>query len=92
MKNPVARRLIFDEIEGDKMSENSPTFRLFSIPSSIEGVGSIADMAGCDFYYNSNHSAEEADFLALLSDWKSIGMDLSKSIKNFSKSANYIER
>ena len=64
------------------MSEKTPTFRLFSMPSYAEGFGSIINLGGYDHFYNFNDSPEEADFYALLSDWKAIGMDIEEALKH----------
>lgn len=55
---------------------NSPTFRLFAMPSFAEGIGSLFDFFGDSHIYNRNTTPEEADYLALRSDVKAICQDL----------------
>ncbi len=40
-------------------------------------------MAGNDLHYNRSESEAEADFRALLSDWKAIGIDISTAIDHY---------
>lgn len=52
------------------------SFRLFAVPSFIEGVGRILDFYGLLNTYNKNSSGAEADCRAMQSDWKAVGGDL----------------
>ena len=52
----------------------------------IVGMGSVLNVAGRYFEYNSSNTAEEADAKALRSDWKNIGLDVEDSIEKFEKS------
>jgi hypothetical protein len=49
--------------------------------SSWEGVATLSDITGSFSRRNSALNPEEADYLALLSDWKSVGDDLRTVIK-----------
>jgi hypothetical protein len=48
---------------------------LFARPSFLEGVARIFDLGGTLNEYNRSAMPEEADFVALRSDWEAIGMD-----------------
>lgn len=61
------------------------------MPSVMEGIGSIIDMKGSDFHYNFNRSDEQADFQALLSDWKAIGMDMFAAMQDETERVNCID-
>jgi len=63
--------------------ENSPTFRLFALPSFIEGAGSVIDIFGSFDNYNHDDTPEEADLNALRSDWRAIGLDFEKAVNQF---------
>jgi hypothetical protein len=45
-------------------------------------MGSIFNMAGNYFSFNTSSSDEEADARAIESDWGTIGLDLVKAIKD----------
>jgi len=51
----------------------------------VIGMGSVYNIAGNYFKYNSSETAEEADCLAIANDWRIVGQDLSDSIHNFEK-------
>jgi hypothetical protein len=51
--------------------------------SFIAGMGSVINIDGNYFDYNSSSSAEEADKKAIFMDWKMIGEDIKKSINSF---------
>lgn len=55
---------------------------LFSHPSFLSGLGSVLNVAGNYFDYNYSGNSYEADRRALQSDWKSIGQDISFSIRH----------
>lgn len=54
----------------------SPTFRLFSLPGFLEGVGSVIDLSGMSERYNEDETPEEADAMSLRADWRAIGRDM----------------
>lgn len=47
------------------------------------GMGSILNLAGSYFDYNYSKTEKEADFKAIMSDWKNVGDDIRKSKENF---------
>lgn len=59
----------------------------FLIPDSglAEGAGRIFDFADALNEYNTSPSPEEADHLALLSDWAQCGDDLDAAINEYAK-------
>ena len=52
------------------------TSRLYARPSFIEGMARALDMGGTLNEYNSSLSGEEADAIAIWSDWAAIGQDM----------------
>jgi hypothetical protein len=59
---------------------NNSTF-LLARPSFLEGIGRILDFAGTLNEYNSSLTPEQADYLAIRSDWRQIGSDISRAIQ-----------
>ena len=53
---------------------------LFSRPTFLSGVGSLADLAGTAHEYNRWRTASESDAWALYSDWLAVGNDLWAAI------------
>ena len=49
------------------------------------GLGSVLNISGSYFEYNSSESEEEADRKALFSDWFNVGNDLKVSTEDFKK-------
>lgn len=47
------------------------------------GMGSVLNLAGSYFEYNYSDSGKEADFNAIMSDWKNIGEDIKGSKEKF---------
>ena len=52
------------------------TSRLFARPSFVEGMARVLDMGGTLNEYNTSPSGEEADAIAIWSDWAAIGQDM----------------
>lgn len=54
----------------------------FSLPknSFIIGLGSVVNIFGGYFEYNTHQSPKEIDTKALQSDWQSVGEDIKKSL------------
>lgn len=59
------------------------TFRLFARPSFLEGLARLIDVGGTLNEYNRVISPEEADLLAIESDWEAVGEDLIAAIEKF---------
>lgn len=49
---------------------------LFARPSFIEGMARIFDFGGTLSAYNRREATEQADYLALSSDWYAVGNDM----------------
>ena len=59
------------------------TYFLFAMPSFLSGVARVLDL-GCQFdNYNASQTEEEADALALYSDFRLVGQDLQKAMESF---------
>jgi len=58
-----------------KISRRYSTGFLFSTPSFLTGAGSVINLAGNYYRYNSSRSGAEADALALKNDFLMIGQD-----------------
>lgn len=67
------------------MSKKYCTDILFSRTNMIIGAGSIFNLGGKYFEFNTCRSGREADSLALMNDWSVIGNDLRKTISQTSK-------
>ena len=52
---------------------------LFARPSFIEGVARIFDLSGTLSTYNRREAGEQADYLALSSDWYAVGNDMRRA-------------
>jgi len=67
------------------MNENSKTFKLIkSLPSFEKGMNRILDFYG-DLdkdIYNTSPTQEEADYIALKSDWEATGDDIRKALNH----------
>lgn len=62
--------------------KNSPTFRLFKRePSFTEGASRLIDLGANIQDYNISQTGSEADYEALMSDWKAVGSDLNSAMK-----------
>lgn len=64
---------------------NSPTFRLGRPPSFLDGTATIMDLAGHYFLYNVSRTGEEADALALRSDFLAVAGDMRRSFEQVKK-------
>ncbi len=56
---------------------------LFAQPSFLSGVGRIFDFGGALNEYNGFATPEEADAMALCSDWEAVGQDISNAMQAF---------
>lgn len=61
----------------------SPTFRLFAVPTFMEGITMALDVAHTMPQYNNNSNSAMADALALASDWRAVGRDIDDSTSSF---------
>jgi len=53
--------------------------------SFVIGIGSVFNLAGNYFDYNYSTSPEEADEIAIASDWHIIGEDIKQAISGYEK-------
>lgn len=60
---------------------NSRTFRLGGMASYLTGAAAVFDFAGALHQYNYSSSDQEADYLALKSDWDMVGNDLRYAMR-----------
>lgn len=58
------------------MTKRSKTHRLYVVPSFTTGLGSVMNLAGSYYAYNSSDSSEQANFEAIWSDWSMVGEDI----------------
>lgn len=61
------------------------TFFLFALPSFIEGMASVVDLAGSFHIYNMDPTPKEADFRAIRNDWLVLADDFNASINDIAK-------
>jgi hypothetical protein len=62
------------------MNDNVYTDFLVSKGSFIGGVGSVLNLAGTYFLYNSSETPEQADERAIRSDWEQTGNDIATAM------------
>lgn len=53
--------------------------------SFVIGMGSVFNLPGNYFEYNYSHTPEEADKIAIASDWQIIGEDIKQAISGYEK-------
>ena len=63
------------------------TYRLFALPSFLEGFVRIADIGATLNVYNESPAAVSADAVAIASDWKAVGADITDAINAYERSA-----
>jgi len=68
------------------MNSNYTTDFLTSSGSFLIGMGSVLNIGGNYFNYNSSSSPEEADIKALQMDWNMVGQDIVHSTNENSES------
>ena len=56
---------------------------LFACPSALGGVASILDFGDTLTEYNTANSPEQADVLALWSDWLAVGDDMWAALRAY---------
>jgi hypothetical protein len=69
------------------MSKNDYTGLLYAQPSFTEGLARVLDLWGTFDDYNYSPNGEEADYVALASDWYAVGADLYHAISRFEANA-----
>ncbi|MCB1175828.1 MAG: hypothetical protein KDK34_04070 [Leptospiraceae bacterium] len=61
------------------------TYSLIPESGFLDGVGRVFDIMGTLPHYNFSDTEEEADNLAIYSDWAAIGQDFRNAIMNLSR-------
>ncbi len=61
-------------------NELSATFRLYSVPSFLDGMAMALDYAHTMPEFNTDSSPAAADGKALVSDWAAVGNDLTNAM------------
>lgn len=56
---------------------------LFATPSYITGAGSVLNLSGNYYEFNTSPSGEIADMRALESDWGMVGQDFDEAIRKY---------
>lgn len=69
--------------QGAKAVMNKLTGFLYARPSLVEGIARLIDFGNTLEAYNSSLSPDQADFLALASDWYVIGDDLRGAMNQY---------
>lgn len=67
--------------------ESNQTFRILRKRTTfISGISSIVDFFGEESRkYNLSSTEEKADMDSIYSDWKTVGDDMKKAMKNYDK-------
>ena len=60
---------------------------LFARPSFLEGVARLLDLGGTLNEYNESNSPEDADLVALRSDWEALGQDYRSALTSVIRDA-----
>ena len=63
------------------MGTQIPTDYLVATPSFLTGAGSVFNLAGGYFRYNTSSSPASADASAIRRDWLSVAADLREAMK-----------
>ena len=67
------------------MNGNFKTDFLTATSTFIIGMGSVLNIGGDHFQYNRSATPEEADKIALESDWKMVGQDIRAKLEQLKK-------
>lgn len=59
------------------------SYLLGARPSFVEGVSQILDFGGTMNEYNQSMTPEQADYFALLADWRLIGVDIQGALLHY---------
>jgi len=65
------------------MGKYEYTELLYAEPSCLEGFARVLDIGGVFDDFNYSSTPEEADGLALTSDWYAVGADLQRAIGRY---------
>ncbi|MDF5718748.1 MAG: hypothetical protein PUP93_33995 [Rhizonema sp. NSF051] len=70
---------------------NSFTSYLYAKPSLLEGISRLIDLGNTLQVYNTSPSDNQADALALYSDWLTVGNDLRNAMSQYENEYSQIE-
>jgi hypothetical protein len=70
---------------------NTLSTYLFASPSFLGGMAHLLDFGGTLNQYNSSMTNEEADYLALMSDWLMVGSDIESAISVNKDAEEYVD-
>lgn len=75
------------------MEKKNYTGLLYSQPTFLSGFARVFDLGGKFNRYNASSTGDEADAIAMTSDWYAITADLNQAIETFdpAKSVDEIE-
>jgi len=59
---------------------------LFAMPSFVSGAARLLDLYCLYDLYNTSSTEREADYKAVLSDWRVVGQDILTAMKQFERS------
>ena len=69
------------------MTMDTLTTYLFASPSVAEGIGRILDFGGTLTEYNSSLTPQQADAIAISSDWRMVGQDIATAMSAYAVQA-----
>jgi hypothetical protein len=64
-------------------NELSPTFRLYGMPSFLQGMAMAMDASYTMPDFNQNSDPGLADSMAVAADWRAVGNDMSAAMGEF---------
>lgn len=66
-------------------TESRFTSFLYASPSFFSGVARLFDFWGLFDSYNNSRNGRSADAKALYSDWRAVGLDVRKAMREYSR-------
>lgn len=70
------------------MHSKSTSDFLFARPSLVSGAARLLDLYGLFDSYNTSRTGAEADYKALLADWRAVGQDIQHAMEAFESSSS----
>ena len=56
---------------------------LFASPSFLDGFARVLDLGGTFIEFNRSVTPAQADFFAMLADWRAVGQDMQTALEAF---------
>ena len=72
----------------DKIKVKYETGFLFTKSNFLKGLGSVFNLPGNYYDFNTSETPDEADEKAIMSDWENVGADLRKAKQKFKNENN----